>query len=232
MPNIKDKLREEWKKTYAYRKGDNLAQLLNDAGEYWLSKLDSLLKEQSLDKQIDKWNTEAESLMNGEEQSKEEVKPTHSWNSIAVDDLLEDCALEMDNGLKLKYIGQVDTRSNQEYLFKTLYSPFATSKWIALTPERVAKLKVISLVKISSTSKVSEDWEKEFDNKFVEWHDDYRPHIREYKDREQSVVLDIKSFISSLLQRERAELEAIRDKMLNGYYVNAVEMLEKLLNKS
>ncbi len=73
------------------------------------------------------------------------VRKIHKWNSVAVSDLKEDCLITLENGLELKFIGQVDIHSNQDYLFKTMYSPFATTRWMQLTPEKIYELKVIKL---------------------------------------------------------------------------------------
>lgn len=79
--------------------------------------------------------------------TKEQTKELNNYHQISITDLVDDCELELENGLKLRFIGQIDIRNNQEYLFKTLFSPFATVKWSLLSPERIHTLKVVKLTK-------------------------------------------------------------------------------------
>jgi len=74
-------------------------------------------------------------------------KDTHicaisDFNSIVASDLWEEDVLHFENGLILKYIGNTDIRTNDEHLFKTLYSPFATVCWIEKTAKEVSKFEV------------------------------------------------------------------------------------------
>lgn len=62
---------------------------------------------------------------------------------IVTDDLWEDDILILKGRIIIKYIGNVDTRTNDCFLFKTLYSPFATTKWIEMNRNQVENLKVI-----------------------------------------------------------------------------------------
>lgn len=68
-------------------------------------------------------------------------------NKISVSDLAEDCLIYLDNGLILKYIGNIDILKNGGHLFKTEYSPFATTKWIEMTDKKVYDMKIIHLIK-------------------------------------------------------------------------------------
>ncbi len=77
---------------------------------------------------------------------KKKVTSKYKWNTISTSYLKEGSILITDKGLVLEFIGQVDIRTNQEYLFKTRFSPFATAKWIELTPKKIGKLKITSFI--------------------------------------------------------------------------------------
>ena len=55
----------------------------------------------------------------------------------------ENQVITFENGLKVKFIGQVDTENNQDLLFKTIYSPFATPKWIKMRIDQFNKKTII-----------------------------------------------------------------------------------------
>lgn len=78
---------------------------------------------------------------------KAQAKQRYEWQRISASDLVEDCIVILENGLILKYIGQVDIRTNQEYLFKVICSPFATTRWIEMNPEEIYNMKITNLIK-------------------------------------------------------------------------------------
>lgn len=62
------------------------------------------------------------------------------------DKLKENCMVLISNGMYLQYIGEVDVRANDKHLFKTLYSPFASSKWFERSSEELEQMQISFIV--------------------------------------------------------------------------------------
>lgn len=60
--------------------------------------------------------------------TKEQTKELNNYHQISITDLVDDCELELENGLKLRFIGQIDIR-NMAY----------DLTWLIEVVERIAK---------------------------------------------------------------------------------------------
>lgn len=47
------------------------------------------------------------------------------------------CHVLLENGLQLEYIGRIDTHTNQDFIWRTIYSPFATTQWVNKRPDEM-----------------------------------------------------------------------------------------------
>lgn len=75
------------------------------------------------------------------EQAKEYILQNSPFNSITYKDLKKGDILVYRNKLILEYIGDVDLIGG--HLFKTIWSPFATTVWIKQTNEQISEKEII-----------------------------------------------------------------------------------------
>lgn len=47
------------------------------------------------------------------------------------------CHVLLENGLQLECIGGIDTHTDQYFIWRTIYSPFATTHWINKRPDEM-----------------------------------------------------------------------------------------------